>query len=285
MTTRATAVEKATEMVLRDPCTGPICHIHPGEAGNIVRLTQDITVNTLAGQTSGYVVFWPGSNLYLSGGNASSSVAFSPSSFVGPGAAMLATTARKARSNAACIQVLPSAVSMTSMTGEIATGIISADTITTLTSFSVDQVFQLLTRRETLAKVQFEQIWKPNLADQTYSTANAANDGTFFYTTPEDSNMIVVAFRSYPAGVGLSMRLTNVMEYTARAGIGLAATQVSTNVPYGNALNVAAKMDVATPGWVYHLNALTSSVAHGVSELASGWAVKKLAAATAGLLL
>lgn len=243
MVKRASAVERATEMVLRDPCTGPIVHIHPGEAGSILRLAQDITVNTVAGQTAGYVVFWPGANLYVSGGNASSSVAFTPLSFPGPGATMLSTTARKARANAGCIQVLPSGISMTNMTGEIATGVLSADTITTTSSFSVDQVFQLLTRRETLAKIQFEQIWKPGITDQTYATAASANDGTFSVSNPEDANVIVIAFRGYPAGVGLSMRLTSVLEYTPRAGLGIAGSQATTAVPYGNAINVTAKMD------------------------------------------
>lgn len=280
-----TALERVTAMVLRDPCNGPLVHIHSGETGNIVRLAQDITINTTAGFTSGYVAFWPGTNGYLTGGNASSSVAFSPANFPGPGATMLSTTARKARCNAACIQVLPSSVAMTNMTGEIATGIVSADTISTLSSFSVDQIFQLLTRRETMAKVQFEQVWKPNLADVTYSSAASANDGTFVYNNPEDSNMVVIAFRGYPAGSGLSFRLTNVLEYTARAGTGMAASQATNNVPYDNALTTAAKLDATQPGWVYHVGKLAEAAAHGVSELASGWAMKKLMPAMAGLML
>lgn len=278
-------MDSMTEAVLRDPCTGPIVHIHPGESGSIGRFTQDITVNTTAGFTAGYVCYWPASNVYLSYGATTAAAAGTPGTFPGPGAGVLATVARKARANAACIQVLPSSVSMTNMTGEISTGMVTADTLTTLSSFSVDQVFQLFTRRDTLSKKQFEQIWKPNISDQTYGSANTLNDGTFVINTPDDSNMIVIAFRGFPAATGLSFRITTVLEYTPRPGLGIAATQTTTPVPYGNAISAAARLDAKNPQWVYQLGHVVGALAGVAADAAGGWAVRGVTRLVQGLAM
>jgi len=122
--------------LLNNPCNATPRSYYGGDKGVVQRFVQDVTLNTsVSTLTSGYIVFQPAKNGYLYGGQTASSSTIAPTLFVGPAAPWLAIAASKLRPLAACVQVIPSAVSMTNMTGEIGVAVISQDSITTVGTY------------------------------------------------------------------------------------------------------------------------------------------------------
>lgn len=239
----------ACQQMLADPCNAPPRSFYGGEQGIVQRFVQDITLNAVPGYTSGYLVFSPGANVYVYGGSAGSHTAVAPFAFVGPANSWLAVAASKMRAVGGCITTLPSAVSMTNMTGEIAMGIVTYNQLSTTGSYSTDSVFQLTNHRAVLAKRQYETKWYPGMLDSSY--AGVYDSGGFLGTAnlvdPADNNAILVAWRGYPAGAAISFRLTNIVEWTPRSGLGLSVSSAPT-IPH-NVQAQAAILHEKKPSW------------------------------------
>lgn len=237
------------QQMLADPCNAPPRSYYGGEQGIVQRFVQDITLNTTVGFTSGYLVFAPGANVYVYGGNAASSTAVAPGAFVGPANTWLATAASKLRAVAGCVTTIPSAVSVTNMTGEIAMGIVAYNQLSTTGSYSTDSVFQLTNHRSVLAKKEYETKWYPGMLDSSYGGVYDAGGflGTANLVDPADNNAILIAWRGYPAGAALSFRLTNIVEWTPRAGLGISVTSAPA-IPQ-NVQVQAAIMHEKKPSW------------------------------------
>jgi len=204
------------QKILVDPCAGPLDSFYPGEVGMIQRFGLDVTINTTAGFTAGYISFMPAANTYFVYGNANSSTAGVATLVNGPGASFLSTAAAKFRPVAACIEIIPSAVSATTVTGELGSAVVSVNTINA-SSQSVDGVFQLTQARSVLAKRSYEAKWYPGTLDSTYAPASG---GTATLADQADQNAILVAYRGYPAGTALSIRMTTVLEWTPLVNTG-----------------------------------------------------------------
>nr|WPR18256.1 MAG: hypothetical protein [Chemarfal virus 275] len=207
------------QSLLVDPCNAAYDSPYGGERGMVQRFSADFTLNTLAGLTSGYLAYTPGTNLYVTGGNASPSVAITPQGFVGPGATFLAASSAKYRPVAACVTIVPAAVSLTNMTGELGCAITAGSQISTTGSYTTDQVFTLTQARGVLAKRVYEVNWYPGIFDGTYATTIPAT-GSAAVTDLADSNAILIAWRGYPAGSALSFRVTVIYEWTPTATVG-----------------------------------------------------------------
>lgn len=253
--------------LLMDPCNGPVHSVYPGEGGIVQRFVSDFTVNTAALSTSGYLVFIPGSNTVARTDQANSNTAAFPGTQAGPGASFLGLTSAKLRPVAACVTIIPSAVSYNTLTGEIATANVSANTVSGTTSLSPDQVFQLCSTRTVLSKRSYDSKWYPNKLDGTYApNAGGANAGTYNLSDPADNNAIVVAWRGYPAAVALSVRVTLVAEWTPSAGQGLAVT---TAPRLGeNYEKHAAELHNANPHWWTDI--FSDIASHGLQEMGKG---------------
>lgn len=255
------------KQLLMDPCNGPVHSVYPGEEGIVQRFVSDFTVNTAVGSTSGYLVFIPASNVVARTDQATSSTAAFPGTQAGPGASFLGATSAKLRPVAACVTMIPSAVSYNTLTGEMATANISANTVSGTTSLSPDQVFQLCSTRTVLSKRSYDSKWYPNKLDGTYSpNAGGASAGTYTLGDPADNNAIVIAWRGYPAAVALSVRLTLVAEWTPSAGQGLAVT---TAPRLGeNYERHAAELHNASPHWWTDI--FSDIASHGLQEIGRG---------------
>jgi hypothetical protein len=238
------------QRLLSDPCNAHIEGFYGGDTGIVQRFVSDITVNAAAGFTAGYVSFVPAGNYWLYAGAAAANTPLTATNnFQGPAATWLATAANKFRSVAACLQMIPSSVSITNITGELACAVIAANNITTGTSLSVDAVFQLCNDRAVIEKRDYEAKWFPGALDSTYAPVfgTGIGAGTGALTDASDHNAIVIAWRGYPAGSGVSMRLTNVLEWCPNAGVGLAA-QSEPRAPYPVHLEAAA-LHKKSPSW------------------------------------
>lgn len=215
---------------LLDPCAGPLESYYPGERGMVQRFTLDATINATAGLTAGFVHVIPAAGQWLYYAAATSIATGTPTAQTGPGQIFLAANAAKFRPVAACVTVIPSAVSVTNITGEIAAAVVSANTLSTTTTSFVDGVFQLAQARSVLAKREYEIKWYPGTLDSTYAPAVS---GTATLADQADQNAVLVAYRGYPAGTSLSLRITVILEWTPVQNIGTAvssAPRAGTNV-------------------------------------------------------
>ncbi|APG76276.1 hypothetical protein 3 [Changjiang tombus-like virus 11] len=234
------------QALLADPCNGPVHSAYGGEAGITQRFVTDFTLNTGAGNTSGYLVFCPAANVRVQYEATASTIAGFPVVGLGPGATFLATNASKGRSAAACVTVIPAATSYNNLTGELAAANIGYNTLSTLTSTSVDGVFQLCNSRTVMAKQAYDFKWFPQELDATYAPS-ASGTGSFNLPDPSDHNAIVVAWRGYPAGVALSFRVTTVLEWTPVSNIGIATTTMP-RAPVDH-LREASALHTHNPHW------------------------------------
>lgn len=233
--------------LLNDPCNAPtqLDAGYTGEQGYVQRFLSDLTVNTGVGSTSGYALFHPNSNLFASTdlANPASTTAInlgiyqlSPS----PGNLFLAGSAAKIRSLAACMSFTPSAVSLTNMTGEIAVGNLSLNS--TIGTYSPNTLFTLLPARYVLNKRQYDVKLVPGAFEDRYSVYN---DGTTIDTS--DTNVICIAWRGCPAGSAMSIRLTNVVEWTPKLATGLPASNALRHRVDHHSATVA--LQTAKPDW------------------------------------
>lgn len=266
------------QKLLVDPCNASPKSYYGGEQGVVQRLVQDITLNTVAGTTAGYLVFAPAANAYVVFNGASPSIPGSPAFFVGPGAGFLGQVSNKIRSLAACITCVPSAVSMTNITGEIGMAVITYQQFSTTGSYSVDQAFQLCNERKVLAKKEYEAKWYPGGLDQTYAgTFNTGgNTGTAALTDPSDNNAILLCWRGYAPGVAISFRLTNVVEWTPASGQGLSVTSAP-NPPYNVHAESSNLHRKDASWWHTHANQLGHLLTDAGSKLVSSGLEKGVA--------
>lgn len=233
---------------LIDPCSGPVKSHYSGEEGISQRFVQDLTMNTAVGATAGFMFFAPGSNNFQSNGAATSAAPIVSAGFAGPGATFLTSNASKIRSFSACVTLVPSAVSMTNMTGEIGVAIVSVNTIGVGGTYTADGLFQLTQKRAVLAKEEYDVKWFPGGLDHTY-TPNVS--GAFVLSDLADSNGILLVYRGYPAGVPLSVRLTTNVEWTPFSALGTAVS----SVPRAGVdpHKEAAELHRRNPGWWHQL--------------------------------
>jgi hypothetical protein len=255
--------------LLQDPCDGPtdLAARYRGEAGFVQRFVSDGTMNIGTGHTAGYVLFHPnsGSVVTVSGPGGSTTAVISLSTYAlaaaslpGPGAAYLTGAADKLRAYAACVQAYPSAVSITNMTGEFACGVISMSS--TFGTWSADSFFTMLAGRGIINKSRVEVKWYPGSLDDRYSQFNVNTT-----LDPSDTNVIVLAYRGYPASAALSIRLTTVVEWTPKVAIGVAPTQTtSPTLPHDDIIHA---IHSKRPGWLHNLS---ESVGHATGNFVGG---------------
>lgn len=245
-------VEKYAELLF-DPCNADneLDYGYGGEKGFIQRVVSDSQVNTAAGQTAGVIILHPQTGLGFATSQVAGGTTFvcQQANFtlanITPGLGFLAGVAEKTRSYAACISVFPASVSLTNMTGEYAMGVCSLDTVFSNTQ-TVDNIFTLLTLRGSVEKHQMDIKWFPGAMDDRYHQWNVQTN-----IDASDTNVVIYAYRSFPAALPLSVRTTNNVEWTARTAGGLAITDQTR--PALKTSNVVATMHRKNPKWLRNI--------------------------------
>jgi len=238
-----------------DNGTVPQGGVYGGELGNFRTFVSTLTPPTSATINSGFLAFCPATgNGYI----ASSAGSAAPLTFVllntgYPGAAYLNANAAKSRGIAAKLELIPSAASITNITGEAAVG------VTTIFSFAsgvttVDHLFDLSKAYGPLQRRTVRSSWFPSGLDSTYSTYN---------TTPsEDFNWVYVAYRGWPVNTPISIRISYVVEYTVKNTIGIPPTGLlSTPVHHEEVIQALQKSD---PHWHHSLMDEAKEMGHGL---------------------
>lgn len=268
----------AYQQLLADPCGGTVQSYYGGETGIVQRFSRDLTINTVAGHTAGFIMFNPAGNNYFSNSGTTAATVLTSPVNPGPGSNFLGNVMTKMRAVAACVTVLPSAASMTNITGEIAVAVVSSDLINTVGSYSVDGLFSVCQKRAVLQKKEYDVKWFPGSLDHTYNPATAGATGTANISDVADSNGILVCYKGWVPGIGISIRLTNIIEWTPFSNIGLTVTSVprAPNNPHKE----AAELHARNPSWWHRLGDEVgqdlSMAARYVGRLAMAQGVKRV---------
>lgn len=220
--------------LLADPCNAPLAHpVYSGtEGGYLVRTDSFFSHGVGPGVTAGCLIFTPGllsgsGGSVVIGGAADSVTPFTPSA-VGttrcPGYTFLTNTASVARCVAACLKVTyPGTESGRS--GRIHYGQVSGGIINTISTFTADEIAQMLPNYERTPAGCIELIWKPNDADQLFiKPGSSINDDS---AKNNKCASLAVAFAGLPAATGLTFHFTAVWEWQPAAGQGLSEPNLS----------------------------------------------------------
>jgi hypothetical protein len=213
--------------------------VYDGERGETQKFVSTITLNTTAGHTSGFIAMCgaTGSGTSATGASSNSALAWSITNSGFPGAAFLTANAYKTRCKALKLELIPAAASFNTITGEVAAGVTTSNVFTI--NPSVDQFFDQAKAYGPLRREVVCSRWMPSGLDHTYAVYNSS--------ISEDQNLVFIAYRGWPAGVPLSVRISYVVEYTVRVAIGIPPTG-AVSAPLGHA-QVIAQMQSSDPHW------------------------------------
>lgn len=214
----AASIRQAYAHLLISPDSGmvPPTGVYDGELGNFKRFVSSITFNNVAGHTCGLLTFCPGTgNGFVSSTTASNiGIAFSSTNVGFPGAVYLGANALKVRGIAAVLELIPSAASITNITGEVAAGYGTPGLVSGTST--VDQLFDISKAYGPIERKAYRSCWSPSGLDHTYDVYNAG--------ATEDKNVAWVAYRGWPAGIAITVRMTYVVEYVVKPNTGSPAT-------------------------------------------------------------
>lgn len=229
-----------------------------------------ISENFIVGatNTAGFIAFHPNSGWAVYGNGALSSTTITPSysSQNIAGNVFLLTNAQKVRGLAACIQGVCSSLSITSITGDIAVGNVSLDTLLSPATISVDSLFSVLQARGAVSRDIKEVKFTPGSFDNRFcqyvsGSTLAALQSTG--TDTSDTNAIVFAVRNLPVNTTFNIRITWVVEWTPKTGLGLVPSlQTSAGIKHEA---VTTALHTRAPGWWHNLQ-------QGVGSAMSGFA-------------
>jgi len=223
----------------------PRTGIYDGELGNFNRFTSSLELNATAGQTCGFMALFPGTGngLWQSGPSASTAMTFAFSNSGIPGSAFLNTNAAKVRGIACKIELIPAGASITNITGDCAAGVTTGSSFISGTT-AVNHLFDMAKASHPLQRQVVTSNWYPGSFDHTYNVYNTAPSG-------DDYNCVYIAYRGWPAGVPLIVRMTYVVEWTVKPNLGLPVSHAVSS-PVGHP-HVLAALHHRDPHWHHSL--------------------------------
>lgn len=227
--------------LLHNPDNGDhLFDIYDGERGETQKFCSTITLNLTAGHTAGFLAFCgaTGNAVWQSGATSSTALAFSLTNANCPGAVFLNANAHKTRCKALKLELIPSAASFQTLTGEVAAGCTTSASFTSGVT-TMDHLFDIAKAYGPMRRELISSRWIPSGLDHTYSLYNTVPN--------EDSNYVFIAYRGWPAGVQISVRISYVVEYTVKNTIGIPPTGL-VSVPVGHN-NVIAALQAHDPHW------------------------------------
>lgn len=234
--------EQMYASLLHDPDSAaiPTEGVYDGELGQFKRFISSLTLNGTVGHNAGFLAFCPGTGNGFSASTTSSNAAltFSVTNLGYPGQAYLNANASKVRGVAAKIDFSPSGSSITNITGEVAVGVTTNNSFGTGVT-TVDHLFDIAKAYRPIERKLTTSRWFPTGLDHTYNNYNSS--------PTEDSNMVYVAWRNSPPGIGIPIRITYVAEYTVRNTIGVPPTGAVSR-PVGHA-EVVRQLQQRDPHW------------------------------------
>lgn len=231
--------------LLHNPDNGDhVFDIYDGERGETHKFVSSFTLNSTAGHTCGMVAMCgaTGNGFTISSTAATSSVTWNITNSDFPGNAFLNANANKTRCKALKLELIPSAASFSSITGESACGVTTGQSFIAGTT-TINQIFDISKAYGPLRREIVTSRWFPSGLDHTYAQYNSSAN--------EDHNWVFVAYRGWPAGTSITVRVTYVVEFTLKNGIGIPPTG-AVSVPIGHT-HVLSTLQTRDPHWHHSL--------------------------------
>nr|QKI28842.1 hypothetical protein 3 [Ginkgo biloba tombusvirus] len=231
--------------LLHNPDNGDhVFDIYDGERGETHKFVSSFTLNTTTGHTCGMVAMCgaTGNGFTISSTAATSSVTWTVTNSDFPGSVFLNANANKTRCKALKLELIPSAASFSSITGESACGVTTGQSFVAGTT-TINQIFDISKAYGPLRREIVTSRWFPSGLDHTYAQYNSSPN--------EDHNWVFVAYRGWPAGTAITVRVTYVVEFTLKNGIGIPPTG-AVSVPIGHT-HVLSTLQTRDPHWHHSL--------------------------------
>lgn len=230
-------------LVAPDNGTLPNDGVYDGELGNFRRFVQTFSLGAPT-HTSGVLAFCPatGNGIALSTAAPTDTITHVLTNVGFPGLTYLSANASKSRGIAAKIDLMPSTASFSNLTGEACAGVTTFATFPT-GAYTVNSVFDSAKAYAPLQRKAVTSRWFPSGLDHTYSAYNVSPS--------EDHNVVFVAFRGWPVGLLMNIRVTYVVEYTVKPSLGIPPSG-SVSQPVGHHA-VVASLQTSDPHWHHSL--------------------------------
>lgn len=248
--------------------------VYQGEEGIINRFTFDLSPTVAATDDVLGFIFHPntgyGQSFTALGGNTGITAALVSNIGVTPGFTFLNSSARKCRGIASSIRFSLPSLNFSTISGEVACGVISADIFTTgSATFTADTLFQYAAARAPVSRGVQEVKWYPGALDDRYSTFTTSSFGSTG-SDPSDTNAFYVVYRGIPVGTRLAMKIDWVCEWVPRLGTGFTPTySAKAGIPH---MKTVEHMHAHKPGWFHNL---TGEVEAGAAALGIGGLASK----------
>lgn len=244
--------------LLHNPDNGDhVFDIYDGERGETHKFVSSFTLNSTTGHTCGIAAFCgaTGNGFTISGTAASSALTWNILNTGFPGQVFLNANANKTRCKAAKLELIPSAASFTNITGEACCGVTTGQSFVAGTT-TVNQIFDIAKAYGPLRREIVTSRWFPSGLDHTYAQYNTSPN--------EDHNWVFIAYRGWPAGTQITVRITYVVEFTLKNDIGIPPTGAVSN-PLGHA-QVLSAMQARDPHWHHSLLDEVKRAGVGIAE-------------------
>lgn len=239
--------------------------VYDGEQGHITRFSVDLTVTLGATQTAAYLIFHPNTGFVQAAGTTAGGTSITSALAIGPAATpgynFLNANARKIRGVASgCKFGIPS-LSLTTIVGEVAVGVCSADVFAAGNTFSVDQLFTYAGARGPLKKTTMDINWYPGTFDSKYSTFQTASL-TGGGADLSDTNVLFYAIRGLPVSTAITNKLDWVCEWVPAINTGLLPSFTASAGSDHQAS--VAHLHKAHPGWWHTIKSDVGAASHEI---------------------
>lgn len=235
--------------LLGDPCAGPLGSYFGGAHGIVQRFQGSFSVATAAGSTAA-VLCISGNNspsvgwANLANDTTAATLTYSQPDF--PGATYCNTNSRGWRIVAMCARLFPQSSDMNNSgfvgAGNVPVSELPAQGVASSAAGVFQSSLPMLARLPTSG---FEVRWMPGEGDATYYDLNTASG-----PPKASSNGIIVALTGLPAGVGVKVVLTTVIEWLPRETSGLVATTIGSS-PWVDLGQVQSYLASRSANWWY----------------------------------
>jgi hypothetical protein len=234
-----------------------------------------------AAQTAAFLIFHPNTGFFQGQGltNSSTSItaALAAASPNTPGFTFLTANARKIRGVASGSKFGVPSLSLTTITGEVAVGVCSADMFAAGNLFTIDQLFTYSGARGPIKKTTMDVNWYPGTFDSKYSTFQSASL-TGGGTDLSDTNVMFFAIRGLPVSTVVSTKLDWVCEWVPTINTGLLPSFTSSSGSDHQAS--VSFMHKTSPGWWHTIKSDVEAASHEVLskalEVGKSRALKKI---------
>lgn len=265
---------RAAANMLLDPCNATISPgCYRGDQGYKTRVVSTVTALNTASTTCAAVYYIPSSNQLftfdVTGSFTSGTWVIRPA----PGSTYLATNANAQRSLGACVSVTPNTANL-STSGQVYTGLVTASSVNTGATITPDALITLCNKYGKISiDAPMETKFIPSSADENYSAPGVLADAS-------DNIAILMVFIGLPAASGLTLRVTNIVEWKPATNLGIASESFLGNPSRNTIEHVKQEIRTKKPDFWTNVGKTAFSVVRGY---ATGGVMGAMGAAARGV--